>query len=280
MGDTNITSWLTGELGSITYASNVLTVDITDLFQLEGISIDKNTQIVVEYKAHTTSSPDGTAANGGSNSVNLTYTADPVSDEETTTDNKTVKVYSYKANVVKVDQSNGQVLEGAKFTVQVATYAGDSTLVGKYVQADGSLGSSPYEFTSAADGTFSVPGLDAGTYTVHETEAPSGYKVQSSDITLVVTASVDATQGTLGMFSASASGGEAGGSGELAAGVTSSNASTGEIALRVVDAKQFQLANTGLEGLSAYLAIAVALASVGVVVLVASRRRDEATPAC
>ena len=70
--------------------------------------------------------------------------------------------------VVKKDIVNEKVLPNAKFTI---------TCNGQYLQSDGSLGTEEHEFITDANGIISLGKVHAGTYTLHETEAPEGYIV-------------------------------------------------------------------------------------------------------
>lgn len=72
---------------------------------------------------------------------------------------------------MKSDKATNEKLAGAKFTIQ-ATGADDNASKNLYVQADGTLGENPHEFTTDANGVIDIVGLDAGTYTVKETQAP------------------------------------------------------------------------------------------------------------
>ena len=276
----DITSKLTGQMGSITYAGSVLEVDIADVLALGGNSVTKDTKVVVEYKAHPKNPPDGSAAAGGVNSATLTYTSDPVSDGETTGTPKKVKTFAYALDLVKIDKSNKQPLSGAKFTVKVEDYTPDSTLEGKYVQADGQLGENPYEFTTDSDGILSVAGLDAGTYTIAETQAPEGYELQDADITLTVTPTIDGLAGKLTDLAATVSGGEAVSvEGDEPTKLVNVNADSGTVRVQAVDDRTFQLANTGLAGIGVYMAVASGLAAAGGGGLVTcglrARRSDE-----
>ena len=278
VGGQNVTDQLTGNVGSITYQSGVLSIDIANVLALNGVTVDKNTEVVVDYKAHNTSQADGRAGDGGTNAVALTYTADPVSDKDVTTSetSEKTKTYSYKINATKIDKSNKQVLPGAKFSVQLSTYSPDSTLVGKYVQADGSLGDGVYEFESSQDGTFDIPGLDAGTYTIAETAAPSGYEVQDANILVEVAATIDGSAGELEELDARISGGEAAdNTGDEATRIQAIDKRTGTISMLAVDDRTFVLAKTGLEGLAAHAAIAMALAGTGITGAVAATRRGK-----
>ena len=86
----------------------------------------------------------------------------------------TVKDYTYGLKINKVDLGTEAALDGAEFTLQ-ATGADGGASKSLYVQKDGSLGSDPWNFVTANGGVIKVTGLDAGTYTVTEVSAPSGY---------------------------------------------------------------------------------------------------------
>jgi|GEM_PF-3775376 len=85
----------------------------------------------------------------------------------------TETVYSCEIDAVKVDANVAAstpptTLAGAKFTVKNSE--------GKYVQADGTVSETPYEFVTGNDGKIYVKGLDADlAYTFSETAAPDGY---------------------------------------------------------------------------------------------------------
>lgn len=121
-------------------------------------------------------------------------TATPGGDESTgETPKDYVWVFTYESNNKKVDDAN-KPLAGAKFQIK----NGDTVIKlvdkgnGEYVVADQSLevstseGASPKivdtMVSTGTDAKFNIKGLDAGTYTLVETEAPKGYKVAADTI--------------------------------------------------------------------------------------------------
>jgi fimbrial isopeptide formation D2 family protein/LPXTG-motif cell wall-anchored protein len=86
-----------------------------------------------------------------------------------------VPVVDFKINLYKTGA--GSKLAGAKFTL---------TKDGKYVQADGSLSTTKYEFVTDSDGFIHFVGLSEGTYTLTETYAPDGYYISQPTRTLEV----------------------------------------------------------------------------------------------
>lgn len=84
---------------------------------------------------------------------------------------------SAELKVRKVDSRTGETLEGVRFTVEKTdAEAGDDAADGRlYLQSDGTLAETPYEFVTGKTGTFSVSDVPAGRYTLTETEALSGY---------------------------------------------------------------------------------------------------------
>ena len=121
-------------------------------------------------------------------------TATPGGDESTgETPKDYVWVFTYESNNNKIDDAN-KPLTGAKFQIK----NGDTVIKlvdkgnGEYVVADQSLevstseGASPKivdtMVSTGTDAKFNIKGLDAGTYTLVETEAPQGYKVAADTI--------------------------------------------------------------------------------------------------
>ncbi len=92
-----------------------------------------------------------------------------------TSEKDTVEVDTYKLSVFKYDQSDGTGLAGAKFTVYSDEDCTDEITT----------------ITTGTDGYAYLDGLDAGTYYLKETEAPSGYV--KADTVLTVTIPTDVT---------------------------------------------------------------------------------------
>lgn len=104
-------------------------------------------------------------------------------DSHSTTTGKTpepeVPVVDFKINLYKTGA--GSALSGAKFTL---TKVVDGTTY--YVQEDGSLSTTEYEFVTGSDGYIKFVGLSEGTYTLTETYAPDGYYISQPTRTLEV----------------------------------------------------------------------------------------------
>lgn len=285
---TDITSQLTGTKGSISYADDLLTVNIADLRQITGVTFTKDSVIRVDYSAHCDADAIIGSA-GNDNTVTLTYTNDPVTRGDGVTNPKQNKVCTYQLQVVKVDHDTRETLAGAKFTIQVAEGGqSDAASVGKYLQADGSLSTTAYEFTTGSDGTFTVPRIDEGKYIVHETVAPNGYELLSaangdSDVTIEVTATKDQTAGTVTALAMTAQGGNGpdGMSASATAGahedgVLEAAVDTGSLKFRVSNDKEIYLPGTGLTPSAAgtIAGLTMIIAGVGVVVMRQRKQND------
>ena len=125
-------------------------------------------------------------------------------------------LYTFGLHLEKKDRDTNVSLAGAKFTIQ-ATNADDTASNGLYVQRDGRLGTTPYEFVTDAHGEFDVTGLDAGTYTLHETKAPDMYQVVNEDTDFTIDAAYNA-DGTIKALSNTVSN-----NADAAAGIDTSN---------------------------------------------------------
>lgn len=155
---------------AITWAGNVLTVSFDNLLAAKtGITAASN--VTVTYKAKLTAAAV-IGGVGNDNTVKLTYSNNPNTDSKGSSTPSTVRSYTYKLHLVKSDKATNEKLAGANFTIQ-ATGADDAASANLYVQADGTLGENPHEFTTDANGVIDIAGLDAGTYTVKETQAPA-----------------------------------------------------------------------------------------------------------
>lgn len=178
---TDVTSHFTITPGdaNATDQSHDLTVEAKDAKGLKSIDgATKDSVFVVTYTAKINSYAV-IGNNGNPNTVHLEYSNNPNSNGTGRTVDHHVTDFTYGLHLVKVDQGTEQALAGAKFKIQVKE-ADDKASTGKWVQSDGSLGDTAYEFTTGDDGTINVNRLDAGTYEVTETSAPSGYSMVPS----------------------------------------------------------------------------------------------------
>ena len=259
----------------ISFAGGKLKVTINDLKALtnEGqpIPITANTKVVVTYKAHL----DGDAvigATGNPNDVFINYSNNPNTTSKGHTNTVQVKTYTYQLEMVKVDKDNiNEKLSGAKITIQVASSNSDASSVGKYVQADGSLADTPYEFTTNTNGVISVAGLDEGTYTLHETTPPTDYAAWDADITLTITSQFNATTGAFETIAATMSGGE----GDSETKVTATDAATGKVSIQATDDKELDTPLTGASGIALITATGVGIIGLSLAGLYKGRKQEE-----
>lgn len=172
-----------------------LTIDDV-IAKCEGIKIAQGFTVEVIYNAHlnekaTINNASGTTDN--KNSVNLEYSNNPNADGTGKTKDKTVYAFTFGITNKKViDSVGGEALANAGFKLykdetctQEYELVKDDTL-GAYRPAK--AGESAVEMKSAADGTFPIKGLDAGTYYLKETTTPAGYTTAE-----VTTIKIDAT---------------------------------------------------------------------------------------
>ena len=159
-----------------------------NLKDISGATITKDSCIVVSYTAQINESAVVASAKhkvDNPNTVTLYYSNNPMTTDHGQTVPDTVRDYTYGLKVNKVDLGTERPLNGAKFTIKVIS-ADNKDAEGKYVQSDGKLGNDPYQFETTDNGTFTVKGLDTGTYTVDEVVAPQGgyTTVKSFDFTI------------------------------------------------------------------------------------------------
>ena len=142
---------------------------LTNVLGIEGV--EAGTAFVVYYEA--TLNKDATiGGSGNSNTAYLEFSNDPYDAAKTgQTQKDTVKVYTYKLVINKVDAAD-QPLEGAGFTLYKKDAAGAYKVVGSEVKGDGMT-------------TFTWERLDDGAYKLVETTVPAGYnKMEDKEFTI------------------------------------------------------------------------------------------------
>lgn len=185
---------------------HAFTISISDIKSLaaeQGIVLTGNDSVEVTYQAHV----DGTVALFDTmgyykkTSMVRTYTQDPVTLADRTSVTKYVTNETYLSGADCVDRDTFEFLSDAGFQIIAQTdvtadqldpnYSASDPV---YVQPDGSLGVTPYEFFTTSDitmderkgGEFRVPNLDSGTYIFHESTVPEGYQEPPTDVTLTI----------------------------------------------------------------------------------------------
>ena len=118
---------------------------------------------------------------GNTNSVTITYTTDEDHPYEIPV---TETVYTYAVAIQKVDQA-GAPLAGAKFQLPFYVQATADATDGAYIYAGTTAGDGLVnELTTPASGLIIIKGVETGTYSFTETEAPKGYNKLGSAVSV------------------------------------------------------------------------------------------------
>ena len=167
--------------------SFVVNIDVKACAKDAGFDLNNGATITVTYTAHLNEKAFVNTAGGDTSNINkvyLTYSNNPKDESSIgkTPESTPVYVYTYQLNNTKhQDTEKGPALEGACFRLYSDEACTDQSEVQLY-QKDGFyypikdvLGKEAVEMKSAANGTFNVKGLDAGTYYLKEITPPDGY---------------------------------------------------------------------------------------------------------
>ena len=261
-----------------------------NLKTIQGVTITENSCIVVSYTAQINEGAVVGLANnkeGNPNTVTLYYSNNPMTTDHGQTVPDTVRDYTYGLKINKVDLGTERALNGAKFTIMVKS-ADNKDAEGKYVQSDGKLDKDPYQFETTSDGTFTVKGLDTGTYTVEEVEAPQGgyTTVNSFDFTITPELGTDPDAKLTDVEYALQANGQQDqviigtpndvkGDNKLVAADDTTTNDDGTLNITVGDTKQIKLPLTGLNGVTFTWIAGGAVLCIGVAHLIRSRKRDD-----
>lgn len=264
--------------------SKTTTWTCDNLKDVSGVT--KDSYIVVSYKAQINKYAVVAGTEGNENTVTLNYSNNPMTSDRGETQSDTVKDYTYGLKINKVDLGTEAALDGAEFTIQ-ATGADDGASKNLYVQKDGSLGSDPWNFVTANGGVIKVTGLDAGTYTVTEVSAPSGY-AKVDPFTFEIKPNMNADDPGAGLTALKGVLKTDQG-GKVIAGITDENAGDNNLTAKpgsekdedgifnitVGDTKQVGLPLTGLNGVTFTWIAGGAVLCIGVAHLIRSRKQAE-----
>lgn len=234
----DVTNYFISGVTDGTNGAHVLTVNVNSTTAPKGLKsitgATKDSVFVVSYTAKINSS--AVIGNAGNpNTVYLEYSNNPNGEGTGRTIDRHVTDFTYGLNLVKVDQGTEQALQGAVFTIQVTATDGSADTASKdmYVKSDGTLTSNADDahLTTNAEGKIDVTGLDAGTYTVREVSAPSGYSTVS-DFSFTISPTLNQESQTITKLESTLKTND---SNHVKAGLIDSNSTKGDNVLQIAD---------------------------------------------
>ncbi len=249
-------------------------------------------KIRITYDAKLNKNAKVGSADGNDNTAFLTYTNDP--NEEGTGTSKTTKqqtkVFTYQINLHKKgsDAVSDEFLSGAKFRVSRTVQEGiarveyfavfDSTAaptytVTEWVKED-DLEGKDTEITTPASTDLKIAGLDAGTYTFTETEAPTNYDLVDPFTVTITDSNID---GTLDNMDAKFPADNLVPDGKIESSNLQNDREDGSIQVAhvtVTDIRASILPHTGGSGVYFYYIAGGVLVAAALVLLIVSRRRS------
>lgn len=158
---------------------------------LKGLVAEGSKEIIVEYEA-VVAAEAIVDEDGVDNDLRLQY-GDSANPSYTPWDQ--TKTWTFDYTVKKTNGDGSKTLAGAKFIISKEVAEGDTEgetgtyyldTNGNWVKLDTAPNAAPYVFETKDDGLIEVKGVDAGTYSITEIEAPAGYNKLTESITVVV----------------------------------------------------------------------------------------------
>lgn len=175
-------------------------------------NISSYDKVIVEYNAKLSQSASTVIGSAGNNNTayldysNNPYIADSIQTQESTE----VTVFTYGAEITKVDKTTGDALTGAEFKL----VSGANTLYfvkisdGVYYLANSTDTGATQTLAVDSNGKLYIYGLNVGTYSLTETKAPDGYNIPTRPTEIQITDDdLDGLldDGTTGIFAVNAS---------------------------------------------------------------------------
>lgn len=259
-GKTDVTGSFTEKVTTNDNGSTTVTWTCNNLKGINGVTLDKDTKVVVTYSAEL--NKDAVIGSAGNpNTVYLTYSNNPNKggdgDTGKTPEDKNI-VFTYKVVVNKIEKINNEAtpLKGAGFTLQKKVKAADGTTSYNDVKS----------FTAGEETTFTFTGLDDGDYKLTETTTPSGYNT-ITPIEFTISAEHDETSDnpTLKNLSGNATSGEA---------TFTVEKDAGSLTTDIENKKGSTLPSTGGRGTTMIYIIGAALVVTAGVVLVMRKKMN------
>lgn len=247
--------------------------------------VNKDSYIVVSYKAQINKDAVIAGDMSHDNTVTLHYSNNPMTGECGETQPDTVKDYTYGLKINKVDLGTEKALKDAKFTI--TTYGDENSANVKYVKDDGTLSDTEVVLSTDADGVIRLTRLDAGVYSVTEVTPPSGYTaVNPFTFEIKPTMTADGPKAGLtgldGVLTTDQGGkviagitDEDAGDNNLTAKPGSEKDADGTFNITVGDTKKVGLPLTGLNGVTFTWIAGGAVLCIGVAHLIRSRKQAE-----
>ena len=170
---------------TVTYSKHVLTIT----FVSATILANQGKSVTATYNATVNGNAVVNKTGGNNNKVELEYSNNPekATDVKKLEDN--VPVYTFAFDLKKLDGADDSRLAGAKFQMKNGDDVLYFTVSGEtYTLSDKNAAGATNVIKTVSGEDITFKGLDAGTYTLTETEAPTGYAKLANVITVQVEA--------------------------------------------------------------------------------------------
>ena len=264
---------------TLTVVDHEMTVDFTSAYALSHAG----QAVEVTYFAQLTDDAN-TNFDANTNTAKITYSNDPTVDVDTkktpTTDTPEDKTYHY---TFELDGKLSATWDSSKVTTELTKThmvtdeetkeTKSEPLSGATFTLTNNTTGAVYEATSNTSGQLNFKGLDAGTYTLKEKSAPTGYSLNKKEIPVVISATYN-ENGTLKSYSVTVDG-------SATSTYTASYTGTNEIENIVINKVDTSIPNTPLSslpstgGMGTYLftIVGIAIMAIAAGLFIVSRKR-------